>query len=169
MAVIEQFLGKTVNIPEDRQYDIRENLWVKFENGAIVFGLTEPALVLYGGLNDLDWLVDEGQDVEQGEAVIFALTSKILYLNTPISGRICFNAELKRNPSMILEDVYSQGWLFKIAAHGNHESLLNAFVDADMYIKSLAGSDGCKNPLGLKGGVSGICKAVYTGITEQNL
>jgi len=169
MAVIEQFLGKPVNIPEDRKYDPKESLWVKSETGGLVFGLTEPALVLYGGLNDLDWLVDEGQVVEKGEAVIFALTSKILYLNTPISGRVGFNAKLKRNPSMILEYPYNQGWLFKIVLNGDGESLINSFADADTYIKSLAGSDGCKNPLGLKGGVSGICKAVYSGITEQQL
>ena len=169
MAIIEQFLGKTVNIPEDREYDFRENLWAKSETGVIIFGLTEPALVLYGGLNDLDWLVDESQAVEQGEAVIFALTSKILYVNTPISGSICFNDKLKQNPSMILDDPYGQGWLFKITVKGDDKSFINTLADADTYIKSLAGSEGYKNPLGLKGGVSGICKAVYTGITGQNL
>ena len=169
MAIIEQFLGKSVNIPEDRQYDSKENLWVKSETGSFVFGLTEPALVLYGGLNDFDWLVDEGKAVEKGEAVLFALTSKILYVNTPISGKIGFNTKLKQNPSIILEYPYSQGWLFQIALNGDEASMLNTFADADTYIKNLAGSDGCKNPLGLKGGVSGICKAVYSGITEQQL
>ncbi len=169
MAIIEQFLGKPVNIPEDRQYDSKENLWAKSETGGLIFGFTEPALVLYGGLNDLDWLVDEGQAVEKGEAVLFALTSKILYVNAPISGRIGFNTKLKQNPSMILEYPYNQGWLFKIALNGDGESFINTFADADTYIKSLAGSDGYKNPLGLKGGVSGICKAVYSGITEQQL
>ncbi len=168
MAIIEQFLGKPVNIPEDRQYDSEESLWVKSKTGGLVFGFTEPALVLYGGLNDLDWLVNEGQAVEKGDAVLFALTSKILYVNTPISGRISFNTKLKQNPSMIPEYPYNQGWLFKIALN-DEESLINTFVDASTYIKSLAGSDGCKNPLGLKGGVSGICKAVYSGITKQQL
>ncbi len=169
MAIIEQFLGKTVNIPEDRRYNLKESLWVKSATGGIAFGFTEPALVLFGGLKDLDWLVEEGQAVDQGEAVLFALTSKILYVNTPVSGKIGFNDKLKQNPPMILEYPYGQGWLFKITVDGDDESLINTFSDADRYIKSLAGSEGCKNPLGLKGGVSGICKAVYSGITEQNL
>jgi len=64
--------------------------------------LTEPALVLFGGLNDLDCLVDEGQAVEQGETAIFTLTSEILYVNTPVSGSIGFNGKLKQNPSINL-------------------------------------------------------------------
>jgi hypothetical protein len=40
-------------------------------------------------------------------------------------------------------------------------------ADAQTYINSLKGTEGFKNPEGLKGGVSGICKAVYSGIREQ--
>jgi len=37
------------------------------------------------------------------------------------------------------------------------------------YLQSLQGSEGFKNPEGLKGGVSGICKAVYSGIRMQKI
>ncbi len=49
------------------------------------------------------------------------------------------------------------------------EKVLHQFTDAGTYIESLKGTEGFKNPEGLKGGVSGICKAVYTGIREQEL
>ena len=42
-------------------------------------------------------------------------------------------------------------------------------LDANEYAESLKGSDGFKNPEGIKGGVSGICKAVYSGIRDQKI
>ena len=60
MAAVEKFLGKRVNIPEDRRYDPKQGLWGKQIDEIILFGMTEPALVLMGGVKDLDWLVEEG-------------------------------------------------------------------------------------------------------------
>jgi hypothetical protein len=37
------------------------------------------------------------------------------------------------------------------------------------YLKNLQNSEGFKNPEGLKGGVSGVCKAVYSGIRMQKI
>jgi glycine cleavage system H lipoate-binding protein len=160
MAFIEKFLGKRVEIPEDRRYHVKQGLWAKPENHEIVFGLTEPALVLIGGVNDIDWLVQEGKTVVEREDVVFAITGKIMYLHTPVKGAIQFNPEIKQNSSV---------WLFKIRPDTALESILGSFADAHEYIESLKGSEGCKNPEGLKGGVSGICKAVYSGIREQKI
>ena len=49
------------------------------------------------------------------------------------------------------------------------EKAIERLTDALGYIESLKGTEGFKNPEGLKGGVSGICKAVYTGIGEQKI
>ena len=91
MAFIEKFLGKRVEIPEDRRYYTKQGLWAKSDGWGIIFGLSEPALVLMGGLKDLDWLVKEGQPIKEGESVIFAITGKILYIDSPIAGIIYFN------------------------------------------------------------------------------
>ena len=56
MAVIKKFLGKPVEIPEDRHYCTTQGLWGRQEDRAIVFGLTQPALVLRGGIKVADWL-----------------------------------------------------------------------------------------------------------------
>jgi len=53
MVIIEKFLGKRLEIPEDRRYYIKQGLWAKQDEGVIVFGLSEPALILAGGLKDL--------------------------------------------------------------------------------------------------------------------
>ena len=72
-------------------------------------------------------------------------------------------------PSQVSSDPYGGGWLFRIRPDQPGEDALDEFVNAADYVDSLKGTEGCKNPDGLKGGVSGICKAVYSGIREQKL
>jgi glycine cleavage system H lipoate-binding protein len=142
---------------------------VKAQNEDLVFGLTEPALVLAGGINDLDWLVTEGQNVSVGESIVFAITGKIWYIEAPTNGKISFNSAAKAKPSLVLEDPYGQGWMFKIKPGKKVDDQLMHFATSREYLQSLQSSEGIKNPKGLKGGVSGICKAVYTGIRDQKI
>lgn len=167
MAVVEKFLGKSVRVPKALRYISKPGLWANSNEEYIIFGLTEPALVLAGGFNDLDWLVPNGQTVSKGEAVIFCITAKILYIDAPITGTIHFNENAKQNTSIIVDDPYGNGWMFKIKSKQPLEEAFCQFVSADDYIQSLKETDGHKNPDGLIGGVSGICKAVYSGIREQ--
>ncbi len=169
MVIIEKFLGRRVEIPEDRRYYVKQGLWAKHGERDITFGLSEPALILAGGLKDLDWLVTKDQPVQQGETIIFAITGKILYIDSPIRGHIQFNNEVKHAPDLVLRDPYNQGWLFKLEPGKEMEKDFHWLAGASAYAQSLKNSEGCKNPEGLKGGVSGICKAVYTGIGEQKI
>jgi len=167
MAIIEKFLGQRVEIPEDRRYHSKQGLWAQAQDQDLVFGLTQPALILAGGVNDLDWLVENQVPVTAGQDVVFVITGKILYISTPVAGVVFFNPEVKQRPSLASEDPYEKGWLFRIKPEVNKEKAWQTFADMQDYIESLKGSEGLKNPQGLKGGVSGICKAVYTGIREQ--
>ena len=169
MAYIEKFLGRRLEVPEDRRYYAKQGLWAKTDGQEIVFGLSEPALVLMGGLKDVDWLVTEGNHVQEGESVVFAITGKIMYIDSPTKGIVHFNPQLKQNPSLVLEDPYGKGWLFRIEPEEDTEKVLGKLSHADGYVENLKGTEGFKNPDGLKGGVSGICKAVYTGIREEDL
>jgi len=169
MPVIQKFLGKTVEIPEDRQYSVKAGLWGKQEERSIVFGMTQPALVLMGGIKGVDWLLAEGQMAQSGESVAFAITSKILYIDTPVAGSVGYNTITAENPALINEDPYGRGWLFRIEPGGDGDTAFEALVSADSYLESLRNSEGFKNPEGIKGGVSGICKAVYSGIGQQKI
>ncbi len=169
MAVIEKFLGRRVEIPEDRRYDVKQGLWGMGLDQTIRFGLTEPALLLYGGIKDMDRLVDEGRAVRKGETVLFAITGKILYLESPTTGSIQFNKTVKEDLSLIRTDPYGQGWLFHVRPDERLASAYESLASFDTYLENLRRSEGGKNPEGLKGGVSGICKAVYTGIGEQKI
>jgi glycine cleavage system H lipoate-binding protein len=167
MAVIEKFLGQRVEIPEDRRYHSKQGLWAKAQDQDLVFGLTQPALILAGGVNDLDWLVEDQVSVTGGQDVVFVITGKILYISTPTAGVVFFNPEVKQNPSLASADPYDKGWLFRIQPDADGNDAWQTLADAQAYIESLKGTEGFKNPEGLKGGVSGICKAVYSGIRQQ--
>ncbi len=169
MAYIDKFLGRRVEVPDGLMYHPKQGLWAQSREGALVLGLTAPALVLMGGVNDLDWLVSPGETVEQDQTVIFAITAKITYLNTPVDGIIDFNPPAKQSPSLVSEFPYEKGWLFKIRPETVSPDGLNDLVSADEYIQCLKETEGFKNPEGLKGGVSGICKAVYSGISRQKI
>jgi glycine cleavage system H lipoate-binding protein len=169
MAVIEKFLGQRVEVPEDRRYDVKQGLWGRCVDRTIVFGLTQPALVLSGGVKDIDWLVEESQAVGEGEAVLFAITGKIFYMETPVAGTVQFNKQPKENPAQIAADPYGQGWLFLIEPSGGFDEAYQSLASPEAYLEALRRSEGGKNPEGIKGGVSGICKAVYTGIGEQKI
>ena len=169
MAYLENFLGIRVEIPDDRRYVIKPGLWAKKEDGEIIFGFSRPALVLAGGLNDLEWLVPDGQEVQKGESLLFAITGKILYLDAPLTGIVHFNPQAKKDPSSVPKDPYHLGWLFRIRPTEDLESAFQGFEDFQEYMEALKFSEGGKNPQGLKGGVSGMCKAVYTGIREQKI
>ncbi|MBW2435327.1 MAG: hypothetical protein JRF36_17095 [Deltaproteobacteria bacterium] len=167
MAVIEKFLGQRVEIPDDRRYDSKQGLWAQMQDQDLVFGMTQPALVLAGGINELDWLAEDQDSVTAGQEVVFAITSKILYISAPVAGVARFNPEVKQNASLASQDPYGCGWLFRIQPDAGGKDAWHTLSDAQTYIESLKSSDGFKNPEGLKGGVSGICKAVYSGIREQ--
>ena len=169
MAFIEKFLGQRVEIPEDRQYYPKQGLYAKTVSGIVIFGFTEPALVLAGGLNDLDWLVGESVSIKRGQDIVFAITGKILYIDSPVQGIISFNPEVKQNLALASDDPYGRGWLFKIQPDDDLPDADRDSLDARGYMEFLKGSEGFKNPEGLKGGVSGICKAVYSGIRDQKI
>lgn len=167
MAVIEKFLGQRVTIPEDRRYWATQGLWTRQREQTIVIGISQPALILIGGIKDLDRLVEEGQTVQAGETVAIAITGKILYIDSPIAGAVYFNGMVLDDPKRIGEDPYDTGWLFQIRPGEDVKQAYRALETAEQYVESLKVTEGFKNPEGLKGGVSGICKAVYTSIGQQ--
>jgi len=95
---------------------------------------------------------------------------KIIYIDSPIQGVIHFNTEAKTDPVIISQDPYARGWLFAVTPAGAADRAYSHGVsDCAAYLESLQGSEGFKNPEGLKGEVSGVCKAVYSGIRMQKI
>jgi len=166
MAIIERFLGKKISIPENLRYS-SQGLWARLEAQSIVFGFTEPALLLCGGINEINFLCENGDTIEKNQSVLFAVTGKIAYIDSPVGGTISLNTEACSDTSKISADPYGNGWLFRVNLQGSALDVYESFSDFKKYIKDLEKSEGFRNPDGLKGGVSGMCKAVYSGIREQ--
>ncbi|MFZ3048645.1 MAG: hypothetical protein WA151_22250, partial [Desulfatirhabdiaceae bacterium] len=76
---------------------------------------------------------------------------------------------VKTDPAAIDQDPYDKGWLFAVTPAGPAAQAYNDLPDCAAYLESLQSSEGFKNPEGLKGGVSGVCKAVYSGIRMQKI
>lgn len=169
MTVIEKFLGQRVTLPDNLRYFVKQGLWARLDGGVITFGFSEPALTLSGGIQDLNFLAEDGDTVEQGQSVLFAITGKILYIDSPVQGIIGFNAAVKTGPAAISQDPYARGWLFAVTPAGPAARAYQELSDCAAYLQSLQSSEGFKNPEGLKGGVSGVCKAVYSGIRMQKI
>lgn len=169
MIVIDKFLGQRLEIPKNLRYDVKQGLWGRRVDQAIVFGLTQAALILSGGIKGIDKLVEENQTVRKGESILFAITGKLLYLETPVAGTVQFNRLTLETPSRVATDPYDQGWLFLIKPNNKLDQAYQILSSSQDYLEQLRYSEGCKNPEGVKGGVSGICKAVYTGIGGQKV
>ncbi len=90
MLIVEGFNGFRVEIPEDRYYLSGPDLWIQPQNEskALVFGLTRAGVILAGGVVSLEYLVEEGQVVSSGDAVAFAVTNKVKYIEAPLAGHI---------------------------------------------------------------------------------
>ncbi len=113
--------------------------------------------------------MEEDSRVAANEAVVFAITGKILYIDAPVPGQVQFNRMVKENPSLIENDPYGEGWLFLIQPQEDIDTLYHSLASSEAYLENLRGSEGFKNPEGKKGGVSGMCKAVYSGIGAQKI
>ena len=161
-VTVKNFLGHEITLPEDRAYLPEEGVWVKEgTDGSLLVGLTEPALLLMGGIRQVESLVEDEAAVTAGETVCLALTGKLKYIASPASGRVTF-----AHPGPNLnQDPYGVA-LFSLAGT---DTDLSRFTDAAGYAEALGSSEGARNPEGHTGGVSSICKALYWGIGQQDI
>jgi glycine cleavage system H lipoate-binding protein len=66
--------------------------------------------------------------------VAFAITGKILYLSTPLAGRIFFNPDAKERAVGLKEDPYGIGWLFRVKIEADSDQAFSRLADAGDYI-----------------------------------
>jgi glycine cleavage system H lipoate-binding protein len=163
---IAHFLGRELLVPQDRRYDIVEGLWVKeHDAGLLAVGATEATLLMTGAVREVENLVDDGAVVKAGDTVLLALTSKLKYIATPVSGRIHFPEHLSDLPGKLTEDPYAEALFFVTEDPLEPADL----TDAAGYAAVLRNSEGARNPSGSTGGASPTCKAVYMGLGQQKL
>ncbi len=159
--VVRGFLGRDLEIPDDRWYFVPDHLWVRDEGGGVyAVGLTEAGWLLCGGVRQADLLVAPGEPVEAGQTVCLLLTAKLKYLAAPLAGRVFAG-------DTVAGEIDPYGLpLFRVRTGSPDRSRL---VDAVQYVRSLRDSEGIRNPGGATGPGSSICKALYWGLRQQRL
>ena len=98
-------------------------------------GRTEYATEQFGELVYID-LPEVGTQVEAGDEVAeFESSKAVTALVSPVAGTIRYvNNEAADDPSIVTDDPYGEGWIFKIELEDDEPDLLSA----DEYAKIVA-------------------------------
>lgn len=102
------------NIPKQLQYTLSHE-WVKKEDDHYLVGITDHAQTMMGDLvyvelPEVDTQLDSGQECAVVESVKAAAD-----IYSPMSGEVIeVNEQVIDNPSLINQDPYGRGWLFRL-------------------------------------------------------
>lgn len=165
MAELHGFLGKDMDLPEDRLYDVGRHFWVKSEGNLAVIGVSEPGVALTVGLIDLELFLEAGGELTVNQEIAFATTKKNMkYFLSPLAGRVV-EVNAAATPDSVNAAPY-ETWLVKIQPPDNWEGQL---LGAQAYATKLQGSEHATpeaTQAATAGKSSPTCKSVYSGIKE---
>ena len=99
----------------DELYFHKEHMWVKVDGDIAIVGMDDFSQKLAGELSFIE-LPMEGDEVSKDEAVGSYETGKWMgKIFAPVSGEVVeVNEELEDDPSIVNQDPYGKGWMFKI-------------------------------------------------------
>jgi glycine cleavage system H protein len=125
-------------IPEDRRYT-KEHEWAREDGGRIVVGITDYAQDQLGDIVFVQ-LPDPGTEVSAGEPLgEVESTKSVSDVYSPVSGKVIEkNVAAEKNPQIINDDPYGEGWLVSVEGGGDEGELL----DAAGYKALVEGSEG---------------------------
>jgi glycine cleavage system H protein len=126
-------------IPKELLYS-ETHEWLREDDDVVVVGVTDHAQSLLGEVVFVR-LPEVGVDVHAGDEVCVLESVKAAGdVYAPVSGRIIeVNGALEEGMSMVNEDPYGDGWLFKLAPRDRAE--LDHLMDADHYEKLISEQD----------------------------
>ena len=99
--------------PTDRRY-AKNHMWALARDDHWRFGFAAYAVRLLQDVYFLDWEIECGVEVQEGQQIGDIESSKAeSSLHAPLSGTVLdINQELLKDPSAINVDKYGDGWLF---------------------------------------------------------
>ena len=115
-----------LEVPEHLEYS-DEHMWVDASVEPAMVGITEYATEQLGELVYVD-LPEVGAQVEAGDEVAELESAKaVTPLVCPVAGTIRYvNSEVSEDPSIITNDPYGEGWIFKIELEDDEPDLLSS-------------------------------------------
>ncbi len=102
------------NMPEDLHYE-ENHYWVRVEGDLLVMGMDDFAQKMAGEIVYIQ-LPFEGKKLKKGKKFAKVESGKWLgKVYAPVNGELIeSNEELETNTSVINEDCYGSGWIYKI-------------------------------------------------------
>lgn len=91
--------------------------WIQIDGGSVTVGISEDGLTELGEISAIN-LPTEGEEVNPDEICGEIETDEgPMNLYSPVEGKIIeINQAVVENPSLLLEDPYGDGWLFRVEA-----------------------------------------------------
>ena len=117
-----------MNFPENLLYT-KDHEWISFTGNEAIVGITDFAQkelgdIVYLDITTLNEVVEEGKVFGTVEAV-----KTVSDLFMPLSGKVTeINPLIEKNPELVNNDPYGNGWIIKVAGVNNTEKskLLNS-------------------------------------------
>jgi len=102
------------NLPEDLYYD-KDHYWVRVDGDVLVMGMNDFAQQMAGEIVYVQ-LPFDGKMLKKGKKFAKVESGKWLgKILAPVNGELVgCNEDLETNASLINEDCYGKGWMFKI-------------------------------------------------------
>ncbi len=121
-----------MNIPKDLKYTENDE-WIRVEGDTGTIGITDYAQDQLSDIVFVEIMVDEGEEVEQGDTCAAVESVKAAAdIFMPVSGEIiAVNEDLADTPEMVNSDPYGDAWLIKIKFSDPDE--LDDLMDAAAY------------------------------------
>jgi glycine cleavage system H protein len=123
-----------MDVPKDLKFTESDE-WVRVEGDTATTGITDYAQDQLSDIVYVEYVVDEGDTVDQGEAhsaVESVKAAADVYM--PIGGTIvAINEDLEASPELVNTDPYGKAWMVKFEI--TNASELDDLMDADAYEK----------------------------------
>ena len=124
------------NLPEDLYYE-KNHYWVKVEGDMLVMGMDDFAQQLAGDIVFVQ-LPFAGKTLKTGKKFAQVESGKWLgKVYAPVNGELIEgNEALEAEPSLINQDCYGKGWMFKIKPADMNElnNLIHAPSDIEKWV-----------------------------------
>jgi glycine cleavage system H protein len=103
--------------------------WVRVEGDVAIVGITDYAQDKLGDIVYIEEAVQGNKVVKEDKVATIESVKAASDINAPVSGEIVeVNKSIVKDPAIVNNDPYSEGWLFKIKIDNTEEikDLLNA-------------------------------------------
>ena len=118
--------------PKELKYSDNDE-WIRVEGNIGTVGITDYAQDQLSDVVFVEILVDEGEEVEQGDTIATIESVKAAAdVYAPVSGEItAINEDLADNPELVNSDPYGEAWLIKLKITDSSE--LDDLMDVEDY------------------------------------